>query len=51
MNINRILEGLSNTFDAGNQEQTQAEILTPTFVPTTETNPAEKRGEQQLYGD
>lgn len=51
MSINRILEGLSNTFDAGNQKQIQAETLTPTFVPTNETPSAEKRGEQQLYGD
>jgi len=51
MSINRILEGLSNTFDAGNQKQIQAETLTPTFVPTNETTSTEKRGEQQLYGN
>lgn len=51
MNINRILEGLSNALDAGNQEQIQAETITPTFVPQSETNSTEKRGERQLYGD
>ncbi len=51
MNINRILEGLSNTLEAGNQEQTQAETLTPTFVPQSETTSAEKLFDRQNYGD
>ncbi len=47
----RISEGLTNTFDIGNQEQTQAETLTPTFVPQDETASAEKLFDQQNYGD
>lgn len=50
MAVNRILEGLNNAFDAGNQEQTQAETLTPTFVPPSETTSAEKLFDRQNYG-
>lgn len=52
MSINRIFEGLSKVLDSGNQEKTLPKTATPTFVSTTsETNTAEKRSNQQTYGD
>lgn len=51
MGINRVFEGLSKVVDSGNQEQKQPKTVTPTFVPTTETNAEQKRFEQQNYGD
>lgn len=52
MSINRIFEGLSKVVDSGSQEKTQPKSATPLFVSTTgETNTAEKRSNQQIYGD
>ena len=52
MGINRIFEGLRKVVATGSQEKTQPKSVTPTFVSTTgETNTAEKRSNQQNYGD
>jgi hypothetical protein len=51
MGINRIFEGLSKVLDSGKQERMQPKTVTPTFVPTTETNAEQKRFEQQNYAD
>lgn len=51
MGINRIFETLSK-IDSGNQEKTLPKAATPPFVSTaSETNAAEKRSNQQSYGD
>ncbi len=51
MSIKGIFKSLTKVSDFGNQEQGQPKTATPTFVPATETNAAQKRFELQNYGN
>lgn len=51
MSIKGIFKSLTKASDFVNQKQAQPKTATPTFVPATETNNAQKRFEMQNYGN